>query len=186
MPEVRLPSAVRNTRLFRIDLPRMEIEHACLATLVYRGETEAECCVGEQTEIPTTGAWKVAAQGAHCRHWDFTQLSIRSIGDARCVGHTVEIVTDRIYTRTVRVALLFQHAKRPLIARIHGEGCSSLAADGDAADILQQPPRPADIYAKRPWVLTVSAGMIVAVTGEFVSGRDDLAHHRLVPFSYPT
>src|ERR1700687_171745 len=93
-----------DTRLIRINLPWMKIEHAGLLVVPQNNlQVPFEQRVREQPEIAAAASRPVGAQSSHRRDRYLDELAVleRVKREARLLGYSIEIVPDRDRTGAV-------------------------------------------------------------------------------------
>src|SRR5690606_8147604 len=139
MTKARLQRRVAEARLIRIDLPRVQIEHARHAFGIDAAQTPANERIGEQTEVPTASTRQASAAYVDGRQRHFEQAPrSNAVGAAGRIAHTVEVVSDRKDAGVVFEPEIREDVERPSRSGRDGVARRAVTPDRGADEILQQ------------------------------------------------
>src|SRR5262249_38323689 len=104
-------------RLFRIDFPRVQIEHRrALFDAGHAAAAPARPAVGQDAEVAAAADRQVHAAELYGRSWNFEDRAAVARDDVRMPRRrrdAVAIVMDRVDARVVAVPFVDEHVERP-------------------------------------------------------------------------
>ncbi len=143
-------SAQRQSRLFRIEFPRMEVDHGHpgLAIAERLAQTMPHDPQRQQPEIPPTSYGKIGPQETERRGGELKDVVLSALDEERRPGrlaYPIAIVSDGIDGRVVEQPRLCQDVDRPPGLLDHAEGRRSIAHNRAAGNLLERVLAPTQI-----------------------------------------
>src|SRR6185312_11315747 len=159
------------TRLARIQLPGMDVEHRRSAFTMDAGDCLPRHGIRQKAEIAAAATGPVSSQQARRgdRYLNQGAGSVGPVGPPWGIGEGIEIPRYRIDARTICMALLLQDRPSPGRMRPYAEGGGAIAQHGLARAVLQDRLGLADIGSKFLRCLAVHTPVTKTMAGDFMA-----------------
>ncbi len=184
------PCPAPETRLMRIDFPRMKIEDEAAAFAARLPKRPSCVPLGKNSEITAAGGRKIPRAQPNGGRRKLEEVAPLAAGplerSLRRVRHSVDIVMDGEDAGIVKKTLLRENLQRPKRLFDDRETGRSIAYDGLAAGVLDGCAGATCIGAKLVGREMPDAAVPVAMAGDLVPGGDNLAHDLREAFGNPS